>query len=171
MDTKIEAALNDQLNFEMYSANIYLAMAAYFDSLSLAGFSHWMQIQYQEEMVHAMKFYHFINERTGRVKFAALPEPPFEWQSPLAAFEHALEHERIVSGRINDLVTLALDTRDHATANFLQWFVAEQVEEESSADTVIQKIRLTEGASGALFLLDAELGQRVFTPPPGSTQA
>ncbi len=167
MDTTTEATLNDQMNFEMYSANIYLAMAAYFDSLGLSGFSHWMQIQYQEEMVHTMKFYHFINERTGRVKFAALPEPPFDWASPLAAFEDALAHEKIVTGRINDLMTLAMDTKDHATANFLQWFVAEQVEEESSADAVIQKLTLSEGATGALFMIDGELGQRVFTPPVG----
>jgi ferritin len=165
MDAKIETALNDQMNFEMYSANIYLAMAAYFDSMGLSGFSHWMQIQYQEEMVHAMKFYHFINERAARVKFAALPEPPFEWGSPKAAFENALEHEKIVTGRINDLVSLAMESKDFATTNFLQWFVAEQVEEESSADAVIQKLTLTDEAKGALFMLDKELSLRVFTPP------
>jgi ferritin len=165
MNPTIESALNDQLNFEMYSANIYLAMSAYFDAMGLPGFAHWMQIQYQEEMVHAMKFYGFVNERTGRVKFAALPEPQFEWNSPADAFATALAHEKIVTGRINDLMALANDEKDFATANFLQWFVAEQVEEEASADAVLQRIKLTEGAAGALFMLDAELAQRIFTPP------
>ncbi len=167
MNSKIESALNSQLNFEMFSANIYLAMAAYFDSLNLPGFAHWMHIQYQEEMVHAMKFYHFVNERTGRVRFEALPEPQFEWDSPKAAFANALEHERIVTGRINDMMAMAMAEGDFATANFLQWFVAEQVEEEASADGVLQRIALSEGAAGALFMLDAELATRIFTPPVG----
>lgn len=165
LSKEIEAALNDQMNFEMFSANIYLAMAAYFDSMNLGGFAQWMKIQYQEEMVHAMKFYGYINERGGRVEFSALDAPPLEWDSPEAAFQNALGHERIVSGRINDLVTLSQEQKDHASSNFLQWFVSEQVEEEASADGVLQKLRLMAGAPGAMFMLDRELGARVFTPP------
>ncbi len=164
---KIEAAFNDQLNFEMYSANIYLSMATWFDAKNLTGFASWMKIQYQEEMFHVMKFYDFINERGGRALITGIAEPATEWDSPRAAFENALAHERLVSGRIGDLVTMAADQKDHASVNFLQWFVGEQVEEESSVDAVVQQLILMEGAAGGLFMLDRELAQRVFTPPAG----
>ncbi len=161
----IEKAMNDQMNFEIYSANIYMSMAAYFDSMNLVGFSNWMKVQYQEEIFHAMKFYGHINERGGRVRMGSMPEPPTDWESPLAAFENALEHERIVTGRINDIVSLSMAEKDHASTNFMQWYVAEQVEEESNVDGVIQKLKLMAGAPGALFMIDGELGQRVYTPP------
>jgi len=167
LSEKTENALNDQMNFEMLSANIYLSMATWFDSKNLSGFAQWMRVQYQEEMFHAMKLGRFINERGGRVLIGAIAAPQTEWDSPLAAFENALAHERIVTGRINDLVSMAVEEKDHATANFLQWYVGEQVEEEASADGVIQQLKLMEGAAGALFMLDRELGQRVFTPPAG----
>ena len=166
LSEKIENALNDQMNFEMYSANIYMSMATWFDSKDLTGFARWMKVQYQEEMFHAMKLYGFINERGGRALIGAQPGPETEWDSPLAAFENALVHERIVTGRIDDLVSLAIGEKDHASVNFLQWYVGEQVEEEASVDGVIQQLKLMEGAAGALFMLDRELGQRVFTPPP-----
>jgi len=171
-DKKIEDAFNDQLNFEILSANIYMSMAAQFDSINLKGFANWMKIQYQEEILHMMKFYDFINERGGHVVISAIEAPPTAWNSPLAAFEHALRHEQIVSSRINELMTLAIEKKDHASVNFLQWFVAEQVEEEASADAVIQQLKLAGDAPGALFMLDRELGARVFTPPPakGDTQ-
>ena len=165
LSEKTQKALNDQMSFEAYSAYIYMSMAAYFDSIDLTGFASWMKVQFREEMFHASKFYDFINGRGGRVLLATIDAPPIEWDSPQAAFENALEHERIVTGRINDMVSAALKEKDHATANFLQWFVAEQVEEEASVDTVVQRLKLADGAPGALFLLDQELGQRVFTPP------
>ena len=111
-----------------------------------------------------MKFHDFINERGGRVLLKSIDGPPTEWDSPLAAFEGVLEHEQKVTGLINDLVELALSERDHATNIFLQWFVTEQVEEEDSANDVIQKLKLMGDAQGGLFMLDRELGQRVFTP-------
>ena len=165
LGAKIETAFNDQMNFEMYSANIYLSMATWFDAKNLAGIANWMKVQYQEEMFHAMKFYDFINERGGRVLIKGIAEPSSEWDSPQAAFEGALAHERIVSGRINGLVTMAAAEKDHASVNFLQWFIAEQVEEESSVDAVAQQLKLVEGAPGGLFMLDRELGLRVFAPP------
>ncbi len=171
IDKKIEDAFNDQLNFEIFSANIYMSMAAQFDSMNLKGFANWMKIQYQEEILHMMKFYDFINERGGHVVISAIEAPPTAWDSTLGAFEHALRHERIVSGRINDLVTLTVEKKDHASANFLQWFVGEQVEEEASADAVIQQLKLAGDAPGALFILDRELGARVFTPPPAKGDA
>ena len=171
LSEKMEKALNDQLNAEMYSSYLYLSMAAYFQSINLSGFSTWMRVQTQEEMVHAMKFYDFINERGGRVTLGQIEGPPTEWESPLGAFEAALEHEQKVTGLINTLMDLALEGRDHATQIFLQWFVTEQVEEEDSANEVIQKIKLMGDAQGGLFMVDRELGQRTFTPPANGDEA
>ena len=165
LNKEIADTLNSQMNFEMYSANIYMSMATWFDARNLVGFANWMKVQYSEEMFHFTKFYDFINERGGRVLLSGMDAPETEWDSPLAAFENALGHEQIVTGRINDLVVQATEAKDHATVNFLQWFVGEQVEEEASVDGVIQQLKLMEGAPGGLFMLDRELGQRVFTPP------
>jgi len=162
---KIEDALNDQINAEMYSAYLYLSMVAYFESVNLAGFATWMRAQAQEEMVHAMKIYDFVNERGGRVLLKSIDAPTTEWDSPLAAFEAAYAHEQLVTGRINDLVDLAVAEKDHATNAFLQWFVNEQVEEETSADNVVQNLKMAQNAPGALFMIDRELGTRVFTTP------
>jgi len=165
LSEEMQKALNGQLNREMYSAYLYLSMSAYFQSLNLGGSANWMRVQAQEEMVHAMKFYDFINERAGRVTLLPLEAPPLEWDSSLSAFQEAYEHEQNVTGLINDLMELALSEHDHATQIFLQWFVTEQLEEEDSANEVVQKIKLVGDAQGGLFMIDQELGQRVFTPP------
>ena len=165
LNKEIADTLNSQMNFEMYSANIYMSMATWFDAKNLGGFSNWMKVQYSEEMFHFTKFYNYINERGSRVLLSGMDAPDTEWNSPLAAFENALEHEQIVTSRINDLVAQAADAKDHATVNFLQWFVGEQVEEESNVDGVIQQLRMIEGAPGGLFMLDRELAIRTFTPP------
>jgi len=162
---KMEEALNGQVNAEMYSAYLYLSMESYFKSLNLNGFASWMRVQTQEEMIHAMKIYDFINGRGGRVILKAIEGPPIEWDSPLAVFEAVYVHEQKVTGLINELVNLAIKEKDHATNTFLQWFVNEQVEEESSADEVVQQLKMMENAPGGMFMLDRELGQRVFTPP------
>lgn len=162
---KIENALNKQTNAEMYSSYLYLSMSAFFELANLKGFAHWMRVQAQEELIHAMKFFDYVHERGGTVILTAIDAPPTKWQSPLAAFNHVFEHEQKVTGLINDLVNLAISENDHATNNFLQWFVAEQVEEESSAEEIVQKLKLVGDAPGGLFMLDRELGQRVFTPP------
>lgn len=163
---KMEKALNEQVNAELFSAYLYLSMEAYFKSLNLNGFANWMRVQTQEEVVHATKIYEFINERAGRITLKAIDGPETEWDSPLAVFKAAYEHEQKVTGLINDLVNLAIEEKDHASNTFLQWFVNEQVEEEASADQVVQQLKLMEKAPGGLFLLDRELAQRVFTPPP-----
>lgn len=168
LSEKMQEALNDQLNAEMYSAYLYLSMEAYFQDKSLTGFANWMRVQTQEELTHAMKFYEFINERGGRVTLKPIDAPPGDWESPLAAFEDAYKHETKVTGLINKLVDLALAESDHATDTFLQWFVSEQVEEEDSVSTVVDRIKLVGEVSGGLFLLDQELGQRSFTPPAAS---
>jgi ferritin len=170
MDKKMQKAINDQINFELYSSYIYLSMSSYLKSLNLNGFANWMEIQVQEEVFHAMKMYNFLHERGGSVEFQEVPKPKKEWDSPLAAFQNALEHEKIVTGRINDLVDLALELRDHATNAHLQWFISEQVEEESNVLGIVQQIKLSEGSPNGLFMLDRELGQRVFTPPIDSKQ-
>jgi len=162
---KNQDALNKQLNAELYSSYLYLSMSAHFESVSLKGFANWMRVQAQEELTHAMKFYDYIHERGGRATLTSIDAPQTQWDSPLAVFEHVYKHEQKVTGLINDLVDLALSEADHATNNFLQWFVTEQVEEESSADEIIQKIKLLGEARGGLFMLDQELKQRVFTPP------
>ena len=162
---KMEEALNGQLNAELYSANLYLSMAAYFESVDLAGFANWMRIQNQEEQFHAMKFYDYIIERGGRVTLRRIEAPPSNWDSLLAAFEATLEHERKVTVLINDLVYLAREENDNASEIFLQWFVNEQVEEEDNVSTVLGQLKLIKDSPQALFMMDKEMGQRVFTPP------
>lgn len=166
---KLQEALNRQLNWELYSSYIYLSMSAYFESIGMAGAAGWMRAQAQEEIVHAMKFFTYINERGGRVLLQPIDGPSTEWASPLAAFEDALKHEQGVTARISDLVEMALEEKDYPTNNFLQWFVGEQVEEESSVDEVIRQLKLVGEDSGGLFMLDRELGARVFTMPAKAT--
>lgn len=165
----MEQALNKQLNAELYSAYLYLSMAAYFYSLNLNGFANWMTVQNQEETMHAMKFYNYINERGGRITLAQIDGPPTNWHSPLEVFEETLKHEEKVTGLINNLVDLAIAERDHAANAFLQWFVTEQVEEEASANEIIQNLKMAGNDPHALFMLDRELGARVFTPPATAT--
>ena len=162
---KMEQALNEQVNAEMYSAYLYLSMESFFKSLNLSGFATWMRAQTQEEMMHAMKIYDFIIERGGRVLLKPIEGPQTKWESPLAVFEAVSKHEQKVTGLINNLVDLAIVEKDHATNSFLQWFVNEQVEEEASADEIVQQLKMMEKAPGGMFMLDRELGQRVFTPP------
>lgn len=161
---KMVDALNEQLNAEIYSAYLYLSMAAYFESIGLKGFANWMRVQWQEELQHAMKIFDFINERGGRVKLYSVQEPQFDWTSPLAAFEHVYEHEVNVTKRIHDLVEMAMTEKDFATYNFLQWFVAEQVEEEASALEIVEKLRLIGEDKRGLLFIDKELAARRFTP-------
>jgi ferritin len=135
-------------------------MAAWFESENLSGCAAWMKMQAQEEQEHAMKFFGFINECGGRVVLKAIKEPTKEWKSALAAFEAAFKHEQHITGRINDLVNLAIAEKDHATNGLLQWFVKEQVEEEASVDSIVQKLKMAENAPGALLMLDQALSQR-----------
>ena len=162
---KMEKALNEQINAEYYSAYLYLSMVAYFEDQNLAGFAKWMKSQVQEETMHAMKFFDYVCERGGRVTLKAVEQPPKTWKSPLAAFEAAYKHEQLVTNLINKLVDLAITEKDHATNAFLQWFVNEQVEEETTVDSIVQELKMVADAPGALFMIDRELGQRTFTPP------
>jgi ferritin len=169
LSEKMKHALNEQVNAELYSSYLYLSMAAYFTKANLQGFTRWMEVQALEELTHAMKFFNFIGERGGQVTLTPIDGPATSWKSPLAAFEAVYQHEVKVTNLIHKLVDLAIKEKDHASNNFLQWFVSEQVEEETSADAIVQKLKLVGKDGGGLFMLDQELGQRVFTPPLGTT--
>jgi len=162
---KMQDALNKQINAELYSAYLYLGISAFFEDLNLKGFAHWMRIQYQEETIHAMKLFDYIHERDGEVMLEQIDKPEVEIDSPLAAFELTLEHEKKVTGMINNLVDVAIAESDHATQNFLQWFVSEQVEEEASANDVVQQLKLLGDNTAGLFMLDRDMAAR---PAPGA---
>jgi ferritin len=166
LNETVEKKINSQINAELFSAYLYYSMANYFESISLPGAAHWMRKQTIEEMIHVQKFVSYVNERRGTVKLEAIEGPQTEWKSPLDAFEAAYEHEIHITGRINKLLDAALKESDHATANFLQWFVAEQVEEEASADAIVQQLKLVDKSDGGLFMVDKELAGRVIVLPP-----
>ncbi len=165
----LQKALNDQMTFEIYSAYIYKAMAAYFRPQDLNGFATWLEAQTLEEMTHAERFYLYINDTGGRAHFGAIKEPKFDYASPVEALETALHHEQLVTGRINKLSDLALKESDHASRIFLDWFVTEQIEEEASVGTIVTKLHLIGEDRPGLLMLDQELTQRVFTPPAPGT--
>jgi ferritin len=157
---KMEAALNLQMNREFFNSRLYLAMAAYFDSLDLEGATQWMELQSEEERGHAMRIYEHLKERGARPVVSELEAPPKEWDSPLAAFEAAYEHECNVSREFDEHMELAEQEKDNATKMFLQWFIEEQVEEEDSVNSIIQKLKHVEGAPGGMFMMDRMLGER-----------
>ena len=157
-------ALNEQINKELYSAYLYLSMSAHSTFVGLNGFANWFMVQYQEEMVHVMKIYDYVNDQGGQVKLMAIAEPPAEFGSPLDMFEKTLKHERFITKCINDLVDLAVKENDHATNIFLQWFVTEQIEEEANDNDIISKLKLVGKEGNGLFMVDKELAARVFTP-------
>ncbi len=160
LNEEIQEKLNQQVNNELYAAYIYQAMGAQFEAESLEGFASWMDLQTQEELEHARKIYDYINERGGRVELRAIAEPPKDFCTPLEAFQAALEHEEMVTGKINELVSLARKHDDYATESFLQWFVDEQVEEEDSVNAIIDKLEMIGGASSGIYILNNELGRR-----------
>jgi len=165
LNAKIQDALNKQLNAELFSSYLYLSMAAYFESKTLPGMAGWMRVQAQEELMHALKFYGFINQRNGRVALTSVDAPQTEWANPLAVFEQSQQHEKKVTGLINSLVELAAAEKDHATEAFLQWFVNEQVEEEASVLTIVDRLKMVGDSPVAYFMLDSVLGQRTAPGP------
>lgn len=162
LNPKMEKALNEQINAEMFSSYLYLSMSSYFEGANLAGFANWMRIQAKEEMTHAMKIYDYVNERGGKVILEAIEKPKSEFDGPVAIIEEALNHEYLVSSLINNLVGLAIELKDYATQNMLQWFVSEQVEEEAAASLLLERLKMVAQSPQGLFILDNELKQRVF---------
>lgn len=167
MNPKLEAAINEQINAEFYSAYLYLSMSSWFDSAGLKGFAHWERIQAMEERDHALKFFDYVCARGGRVIMKQINSPPAVWKTPQDAFETQLSHERKVTELINNLVNLAMEEKDHATVTFLQWFVNEQVEEEENARTTLDQLNMIsqEKGVGLLYMLDKEMATRIYTPP------
>ena len=157
---KMQNALNNHVNAEVYSAYIYLSMSAYFESINLRGFAHWMKVQAKEEVGHAMRIYNHLIERGGRVILSAIETPQDEWKSSLEAFKAAYEHEVKITGMINELVELSKTEKDNAAYYMLQWFVNEQVEEEQQTDEIAQKLRMIKESANGLLMLDKHLGKR-----------
>ncbi|HDN50724.1 MAG TPA: ferritin [Thermoplasmatales archaeon] len=161
----MEDALNEQLNKEMYSAYLYMAMSAHSTHIGLPGFANWFMVQYKEEMDHAMKIYRYINDQGGKVKLRAIDEPPSEFEDAMDMFQKTLKHEQFITKSIHELMDLAIQERDHATQIFLQWFVTEQIEEEGNDNEIIAKLELAGKEGNGLFMIDKELAARVYTPP------
>lgn len=160
LSKSMESALNRQINEELYSAYAYLAMAAVADRQGLPGFAHWFKLQYQEELLHAEKFFHFVLERDGDVVLESIGKPEVGDSTPIGMFKATLKHEQHISQCIYKLKDLAKAESDHATDVFLEWFVNEQVEEEASTRAVIDQLQMVEGNRNGLFLIDRELAGR-----------
>lgn len=164
LSQELVKGLNDQMNYEFFSAHVYLATAAYCSNESLDGFANFFLVQAEEERFHAMKFYQFIIDMGVRADIDSMPTPNNEFGSVLEAFERSLEHEKEVTRRIYKLADRALDEREHATLNFLNWFIEEQVEEEATFDNLIHKLKRIDKDSNMFYMLENELGKRTFTP-------
>ena len=156
----VEAALNDQIAKEFYAAHLYLSMAAYFDHVNLAGFAHWMRLQYHEEVEHAMRIFKFVNYNGGRVVLKGIDQPPSEFDGALAVMEKALAHEQMVTGEIHKIYELALKEKAYSTQLEMQWFIDEQVEEERTVSDIIAQLKMAGDSVPALLMIDRQLGAR-----------
>jgi len=156
----VEEAINEQIKQEFSSAYVYLAMSAYFESKNFAGFAKWMRLQHEEELAHAMRLFDYVHDRGGQVALHGIEPPPTDFSGPLDVFEQALTAERTVTQLINDLYRLAGDEKDPATEVALEWFISEQVEEEKTAEEIVEKLKLIGNNGMGLFMLDQELGAR-----------
>jgi ferritin len=170
LSNKMENAINGQLNKEMYSAYLYMAMSSYADSQGLKGSARWFMAQYHEEMVHAMKFYEYLQEQGNEIVLDAIDKPDTgAFSTALSLYEAALEHERFISRSINELMDIAIEEHDHASKAFLTWYVTEQVEEEQNATEIVQTLKMIGDNSAALFLYDKDLSARNVTVPTDFT--
>jgi ferritin len=160
LSDRLQDAINRQINNELFSAHLYLSMSAYFESLDLNGFAHWMKLQFEEETAHALKLFDYVNDRDGRVLLHAIEQPPIEFESPHSVMRSALEHERLVTSMINDLYALAVSERDYPSHVLLEWFVAEQVEEEKVLTELVDHMDLIGDDGTGLLILDGRLGDR-----------
>lgn len=165
INKRMQDAINEQIKFEIYSANLYLSMSAYIEGKNLKGIAHWLRVQYEEETFHALKLYDYLKNREGQVIIQSIDAPPSEFGTPLETFQKVLEHEQHVTAGINKLYKIAIEENDFAAQIFLQWFVNEQMEEEASASEVIGKMKLIGDRGVDLLYLDTELATRVFVPP------
>jgi ferritin len=165
LSAKLQKELNNQMNSEFFAEYEYLSMAAYFHTMNLDGFANYFHVQSQEEHFHAMKIFHFILDKGGKVDLQQIAKPDSEFKSPLSVFETALEHEKKVTKAINKLMDGAISENDHAVNSFLRWYIDEQVEEEALAGKALAKMQIIKGQGEGLLILDQEFAQRTFAPP------
>ncbi|MBC6004541.1 MAG: ferritin [Paeniclostridium sordellii] len=158
-------ALNNQLQMEFFSEYFYISMEAYFADNNLDGFANFFNVQAREERDHAYKIFNYIGRAGGKVVLQGIEQPKINFESPLDVFESALEHERLISNSIHDLVDLAISEKDHTTSSFLRWFIDEQSEEEESMEKIVRKLRLLKNDPAGLLMIDQELAQRTYIPP------
>ena len=160
----LEKALNEQVNKEYYSAFLYLSMSSYFESTNLLGMAAWMRTQYEEEIMHALKIFDMVVDMEGKVDLKPIEGPPMKFESPLDVFTKTLEHERKVTGMINNIYSLAREENNYAVQSALQWFIDEQVEEEKSALEIVQQLKMIGDETTPLLMLDSKLGSREMIP-------
>lgn len=165
MNKKMQEVMNQQISFELYSANLYLAMSAYIELKGFKGMATWLRVQYEEETFHMLKLYDYMKSRNAKIELKSIDAPPNEFGDPLATFHAVLAHEQQVTAKINNLYKTAIEENDFAAQIFLQWFVNEQIEEESNVSDVISKLELIGDKKSELLYLDTELSSRVFVPP------
>jgi ferritin len=163
---KLNDAMNEQIKNELESYYIYLSMAAWLHSKALDGMGHWMRVQAHEEMLHAMKFFNHLIDRGGKVALKDLKQLKVQWKSPLEVFQDALEHEKFISKKINDLMSVARQEKEYASEPLLAWFTDEQIEEESNANKITEQLEMVGADKSGLLMLDRELAARAY--PPGS---
>lgn len=163
---KMGKAISDQINAELYSAYLYMAMSAWCSVKGLPGAANWTMVQAKEEMTHAQRFYNYVTHQGRQVAFAAIDAPPGNYKTLKQLFTHILTHEQKVTSLIHNLATLARKEQDHATEIMLQWFITEQIEEEQNAHDVLAKVALAGDTPGGAYMLDKELATRTFVPPP-----
>jgi len=160
INTTVQEAINEQIKNEVYSAYLYLAMSAHFEAANLPGFAHWMRLQSNEEVDHALKLFDYLNDRGGKVELKAIDKPPTTWESTLVTFKDALEHEQKITALIHNLYATAAKENDYATQVMLMWFIDEQVEEEKSTSLIVEQLKLIEVRGTAILFLDKQLGKR-----------
>ena len=165
LNKKIEEALNAQINAELWSAYLYLSMAAYAHANGNPGMGNWFEVQFQEEQDHAKIMFNYIIQRGGRVELKPIDAVPTTWESPLAVFEATLAHEQKVTSLINNLFALTTSENDYATQSMLKWFIDEQVEEEENAQNIIDNLKMIQGNGYGLYMLDKELSARGTRSP------
>jgi len=164
MNSKVQKAINDQINAELWSAYLYLSMSADFAVKGYPGFSNWMMVQFKEEQDHALKFFNYVIQRGGEVELKPIEKVQQSWDTPLKAMEDTLAHEQKVTALINGIYKIAQEENDYATQSFLQWFIDEQVEEEDSARNLIDALKRVGDKGPGAYMLDKELASRVYVP-------
>ena len=170
MKENMVKAINEQINFELYSSYLYMGMSVYFKSINLLGFAHWMEVQVKEELAHALKLYHYLSDRGSVPFFEAIPSPEQNWGSAAEVFRKAYQHEKLVTSRFSDLMDIGIRESDHITNMHIQWYLNEQIEEESTTLGISQKLELIKSDVNALLALDKELSTRVFIDPNTPTK-